>query len=66
MTAGMRPFVARVTVAVTLPVNTDVWLSTVLPVGWIGAGVVIGGLVADRMEKLVSAEIAREQQQQQQ
>jgi hypothetical protein len=55
---------ARVTVAVILPVNTVVWLSTVLSVGCIGAGVLIGGLVADRMEKLVSAEVAREQQQQ--
>jgi hypothetical protein len=53
---------ARVTVAVILPVNTVVWLSTVLSVGCIGAGVLIGGLVADRMEKMVSAEIAREQQ----
>lgn len=55
---------ARVTIAVILPVNTVVWLSTVLSVGCIGAGVLIGGLVADRMEKLVSAEVAREQQQQ--
>ena len=54
---------ARVTVAVILPVATVVWLSTVLSVGCIGAGVFIGGLVADRMEKLVSAEVAREQQQ---
>jgi len=54
---------ARVTIAVILPVNTVVWLSTVLSVGCIGAGVFIGGLVADRMEKLVSAEVAREQQQ---
>jgi hypothetical protein len=54
---------ARVAVAVTLPVNTVVWLSTVLMVGFIGAGVLIGGLVADRIEKLVSAEVAREQQQ---
>jgi hypothetical protein len=54
---------ARVTVAVILPVNTVVWLSTVLTVGAIGAGVLIGGLVADRMEKMVSAETAREQQQ---
>jgi hypothetical protein len=54
---------ARVTVAVILPVNTVVWLSTVLSVGCIGAGVFAGGLVADRMEKLVSAEVAREQRQ---
>jgi hypothetical protein len=54
---------ARVTLAVILPVNTVVWLSTVLSVGAIGAGVFIGGLVADRMEKLVRAEVAREQQQ---
>jgi hypothetical protein len=53
---------AGVTIAVILPVNTVVWLSTVLSVGCIGAGVFIGGLVADRMEKLVSAEVAREQQ----
>jgi hypothetical protein len=54
---------ARVTVAVILPVNTVVWLSTVLSVGAIGAGVLIGGLVADRIEKLVKAEVTREQQQ---
>jgi intracellular septation protein A len=51
---------ARVTVAVILPVNTVVWLSTVLSAGCIGAAVLIGGLVADRMEKLVSAEVARD------
>ena len=50
---------ARVTIAIILPVNTVVWLSTVLSVGCIGAGVFIGGLVADRMEKLVSAEAVR-------
>ena len=55
---------ARVTVAVILPVNTVVWLSTVLSVGAIGAGVLIGGLVADRIEKLVKAEVARDHQQQ--
>jgi hypothetical protein len=27
----------------------------------VSAGVVVGGLVADRMEKMVSAEVAREQ-----
>ncbi|HVT70173.1 MAG TPA: VC0807 family protein [Trebonia sp.] len=54
---------ARITVSVILPVSTVVWLSTVVSVGCIGAGVVIGGVVADRMEKLVSAEVAREQQQ---
>jgi hypothetical protein len=35
----------------------------VLSVGAIGAGVLIGGLVADRIEKLVSAEVTRERQQ---
>ena len=53
---------ARVTIAVILPVNTVVWLSTVLSVGCIGAGILIGGLVADRIEKLVSAEVSRDQQ----
>lgn len=52
---------ARVTVSVVLPVNTVVWLSTVLSVGFIGAGVLVGGVVADRIEKLVRAEAAREQ-----
>jgi hypothetical protein len=33
----------------------------VLSIGFIGAGVIIGGLVADRIEKLVRAEVAREQ-----
>jgi hypothetical protein len=54
---------ARVTVAVILPVNTVVWLSTVLSVGCIGAGILVGGVVADRIEKLVSAEVGREQRQ---
>lgn len=40
------------------------WLSTVLSVGCIGAGILIGGLVADRIEKLVSAEVGRDQQRQ--
>lgn len=30
-------------------------------VGFIGAGVLIGGVVADRIEKLVRAEVARAQ-----
>jgi hypothetical protein len=55
---------ARVTIAIILPVNTVVWLSTVLSVGCIGAGILIGGLVADRIEKLVSAEVTRDQQRQ--
>jgi hypothetical protein len=54
---------ARVTVAVILPVNTVVWLSTVLSVGFIGAGILVGGVVAGRIEKLVSAEAGREQRQ---
>ena len=53
---------ARVTVAFILPVNTVVWLTTVLSVGCIGVGILIGGLVADPIEKLVGAEAAREQQ----
>jgi hypothetical protein len=39
-----------------------VGLTTVLAAGCISAGVFIGGLAAGRMEKLVGAEVAREQQ----
>ena len=62
--AACGPRLARVTIAVILPVSTVVWLSTVLSVGCIGAGILIGGLVADRIEKLVSAEVGRDQQRQ--
>jgi hypothetical protein len=50
---------ARVSCAVILPVNTVVWLSTVLSVGCIGLGVVVSGFWADRIEKMVAAETAR-------
>ncbi len=46
---------ARVTVAFTLPVGTVVWLSTVLSVGFIGAGCLVGGFCAGPMEKMVRA-----------
>jgi hypothetical protein len=49
---------ARVTCAVTLPVNTTMWLSNVLLGVCILAAVIVGGVLADRMEKLVSAELA--------
>jgi hypothetical protein len=52
---------ARVVVAVTLPVDTVVWLTTVLSIGFFGTGFIIGGLVADPIEKLVGAEVTREQ-----
>jgi hypothetical protein len=48
---------ARVTCAVTLPVNTTMWLSNVLLGVCILAAVIVGGRFADKMEKLVSAEL---------
>src|ERR1700760_165542 len=48
---------ARVTCAVPLPVNTTMWLSNVLLGVCITAAVIVGGVFADRMEKLVSAEL---------
>ncbi len=49
---------ARVAGAFTLPVATMVWLSTVLLVGAIVAGSVLGQAAAQPMEKLVRTEAA--------
>ncbi len=50
--------VARVAGAFTLPVATMAWLSTVLLVGAIVAGSMLGQAAAQPMEKLVRTEAA--------
>jgi len=45
--------VTRVICAFTLPVNTMVWLSTVMTISAIGAGVIIGGPISGSMRKMV-------------
>ncbi|MEU6201639.1 VC0807 family protein [Streptomyces sp. NPDC047061] len=51
--------VVRVVGAYTLPVDTMVWLGTVILVGAIGIGMVVsGGLAAEPMARMISAEVA--------
>ncbi|WP_089099724.1 VC0807 family protein [Streptomyces hyaluromycini] len=50
--------VVRVVGAYTLPVDTMVWLGTVILVGAIGIGMVVsGGLAAEPMARMISAEV---------
>ncbi len=49
---------ARLIGACTLPVTTMVWLSTVLTLGAIGLGVMIGGAAARPIEKMAEAAAA--------
>ncbi len=53
--------VARVIGALTLPVTTMVWLSTVFTIGAIGIAIILGGIAAAPLEKMVKAEAARTQ-----
>ncbi|WP_371518172.1 VC0807 family protein [Kitasatospora sp. NBC_01300] len=55
-TALLADCAARVVGAFTLPVATMAWLSTVLMIGAIAAGAVLGRIAAEPMEKLVAAE----------
>ncbi|MEV4557048.1 VC0807 family protein [Kitasatospora sp. NPDC049285] len=48
---------ARVVGAYTLPVDTMVWLGTVLLLGALGVGVLAGGAPANRIAALVGAEV---------
>lgn len=50
--------VARVVGAYTLPVATMVWLGTVLTLGAVGLGVVLGGIAAGPIQKMIEAEAA--------
>jgi hypothetical protein len=50
---------ARVFCAFTLPVGTMVWLSTVMTLGAIGVGIVVGSIFSIPMEKMVRLEAAR-------
>ena len=51
--------IVRVCCAFTVPVGTMVWLSTVLTVGAIGAGIVGGGFFSVPMETMVKAEAGK-------
>jgi hypothetical protein len=50
--------IARLVGAYTLPVTTMVWLSTVMTTGSIGLGVIIGGVAAGPIQKMIDAEAA--------
>jgi hypothetical protein len=45
--------------AFTLPAGTMVWLSTVMTLGAIGVGIVVGSIFSIPMEKMVRLEAAR-------
>ncbi|GAA4606548.1 hypothetical protein GCM10023195_23730 [Actinoallomurus liliacearum] len=47
---------ARLVGAFTLPIDTMAWLSTVILLGAIAVGIVVGGTASGPMEKLVAAE----------
>jgi hypothetical protein len=47
---------ARLVGALTLPVPTMVWLSTVLTAGAIGVAVIVGGIAAGPLRKMIDAE----------
>ncbi len=50
--------VASLVGAYTLPVTTMVWLSTVLILAAVGLGIVVGGVAARPIEKMIEAEVA--------
>jgi len=50
--------IARLVGAYTLPVSTMVWLSTVLTLGAVGAGILAGGMAAAPIMKMIEAETA--------
>lgn len=49
---------ARLAGAFTLPIDTMAWLSTVILLGAIAVGIVVGGTASEPMKKLIDAEIA--------
>lgn len=49
---------ARLAGACTLPVTTMVWLGTVFTLGAIGLAIVIGGVAAAPIQKMIDAEAA--------
>jgi hypothetical protein len=51
--------IVRVCCAFTLPVGTMVWLSTVMTIGAIGAGIVGGGFFSVPMETMVKTEAGK-------
>ena len=50
---------ARLVGAYTLPVATMAWLGSVLTIGAIGVAIIIGGVAAGPMERMVTREAAR-------
>jgi hypothetical protein len=48
--------VARLAGAYALPVTTMVWLSTVLTLGSVGVGIIVGGVASRPIEKMVESE----------
>jgi hypothetical protein len=50
--------IARLVGAYMLPVTTMVWLSTVLTLGAIGAAIMVGGIAAAPIAKMIEAEAA--------
>jgi hypothetical protein len=49
---------ARLVGAYTLPVTTMVWLGTVMTLGAIGVAIVVGGVAAGPLQKMIDAETA--------
>jgi hypothetical protein len=47
---------ARLVGAFTLPVSTMVWLSTVLTIGSIGVAIIVGGIAAEPLRRMIDAE----------
>ena len=50
---------ARLVGAYTLPVATMAWLGSVLTIGAMGVAIIIGGVAAGPMERMVTREAAR-------
>jgi hypothetical protein len=47
---------ARLAGAYTLPLTTMVWLSTVLTLGAVGLGIMVGGTAAAPIQKMIDAD----------
>jgi hypothetical protein len=56
--SALADCVARLAGAYTLPVTTMVWLSTVMTMASIGLGIIVGGVAADPIQKMIDSEVA--------
>jgi hypothetical protein len=56
--SALADCVARLVGAYTLPVTTMVWLSTVMTMGSIGLGIMVGGAAAGPIQKMIDADAA--------